>query len=496
MPAPAPRSRLRVVCDRPVRGDGEYVLYWMTAARRARYSFALQHAVWHAHEAGRPLLVLEALRAGHQHNTARVHRFVLDGMADNRSRFSAAGVTHFAYVEPSAGAGRGLLAALSTRACVVVTDTFPGYFLPRMLEAAAGQVGSRLEAVDGNGLVPLASTTRVFTTAASFRRVLHRASDELFDAFPTPRPLRGYLGGRAVVPADVLARWPATPDAALTDPGFLRALPLDHDVPAVSGLTGGSRAAEARIERFLGTRLARYPEDARHPDRDGESGLSPYLHFGHVSSHEVVGRILEAEQWHPGKVQPERIGSREGFYGLSPGADAFLDQLVTWRELGFVFSHHRGGDLQRYEALPGWALDTLATHADDPRPWVHAPRTFEQAGTHEPLWNACQRQLRRDGVVHGYLRMLWAKMVLGWSAAPAEAFQTLQHLNDRWAIDGRDPNGYSGVAWCFGRFDRAWGPERPVFGKVRYMTCDASRRKLRLKSWLARHGPMGEGASP
>ena len=254
-------------------------------------------------------------------------------------------------------------------------------------------------------------------------------------------------------------------------------------------------ASTARVERFVGPRLARYPEDARHPDRDGESGLSPYLHFGHISSHEVVGTILEAERWHPGKVRPERVGSREGFYGLSPGADAFLDQLVTWRELGFVFSHHRGGDLQRYEALPGWALDTLATHADDPRPWVHAPRTFEQAGTHEPLWNACQRQLRRDGVVHGYLRMLWAKMVLGWSAAPAEAFQTLQHLNDRWAIDGRDPNGYSGVAWCFGRFDRAWGPERPVFGKVRSMTCDASRRKLRLKHWLARHGPTGEATS-
>jgi len=485
-----------VVCDRPVRGDGEYVLYWMTAARRARHSFALQHAVWHAHQLGRPLLVLEALRAGHQHNTARVHRFVLDGMAINGQRFGAAGVTHFAYVEPSAGAGRGLLAALSRRACVIVTDEFPGYFLPRMLVAAGRQVSSRLEAIDGNGLVPLASTPKAFTTAASFRRFVHRASEEIFAGFPQGRPLRGYAAGRAVVPADVLLRWPATPEEALTDPAFLGALPLDHEVPAVASLIGGSRAGEARVDRFVARRLARYPEDARHPDRDGGSGLSPHLHFGHVSSHEVVGAILEAEQWHPGKVQPERLASREGFYGLSSGAEAFLDQLVTWRELGFVFAHHRGADLQRYDALPAWALKTLGEHADDPRPWRYDPRTFEQAGTHAPLWNACQRQLRRDGVVHGYLRMLWAKMVLGWSAGPSEAWQTLQHLNDRWAIDGRDPNGYSGVAWCFGRFDRAWGPERPVFGKVRYMTCGASRRKLRLTEWLARYGAAGVGSAP
>ncbi len=496
MVVPAPASRVRVVCDRPLRGDGEYVVYWMTAARRARTSFALQHAVWHAHRLGRPLLVLEALRAGHQHNTARVHRFVLDGMAVNARRFGSAGVTYTPYVEPAVGAGSGLLAALSTRACLVVTDDSPAYFLPRMLASAARQVSSRLEAVDGNGLVPLASTSKAFTTAASFRRVLHRGVEELFEEVPLEDPLGGYSAGRAVVPAEVLARWPATPEAALTDPGFLAALPLDHEVPPVAGLTGGSRAGEARIERFGGAGLARYPEDSRHPDRNGESGLSPYLHFGHVSSHEIVESILEAEQWHPGRLRPERVGSREGFYGLSAGAEAFLDQLLTWRELGFVFAHHRGADLQRYEALPAWALKTLDEHADDPRPWLHDPAAFEQAGTHEPLWNACQRQLRRDGAVHGYLRMLWAKMVLGWSAHPSEAWQTLIRLNDRWAIDGRGPNGCSGVAWCFGRFDRAWGPERPVFGKVRTMTCDASRRKLRLKGWLARYGASGEGLAP
>ncbi len=496
MPVPAPPSRIQVACDRPVRADGEYVLYWMTAARRARSNFGLQHAVWHAHELGRPLLVLEALRVGHEHNTARVHRFVLDGMAVNARRFGSEGVTYYAYVEPVPGAGSGLLAALSTCACVVVTDAFPAYFLPRMLASAARQVSCRLEAIDGNGLVPLASTPKAFTAAASFRRVLHRGVEEHLEESPQPSPLQGYAAGRAAPPPEVLLRWPSTPEVALTEPSLLAGLPLDHEVPPVAGLVGGSLAGEARIGRFVDSGLARYPADSRHPDADGESGLSPYLHFGHVGSHGVVEEILEAEGWHPGRLRPERVGSREGFYGVSAGAEAFLDQLLTWRELGFVFAHHRGDDLHRYEALPSWALKTLGEHAADPRPWLHDRETFEHAGTHEPLWNACQRQLREDGVVHGYLRMLWAKMVLGWSADPTEAWQTLMHINDRWAIDGRDPNGYAGVSWCFGRFDRAWGPERPVFGKVRFMTCDASRRKLRLNRWLAQFGSPAPGASP
>lgn len=485
---PAPNHRVRLLCDRPVREDRDYVLYWMTASRRTRHSFALQHAVHHARQLGRPLLVLEALRVGHRYNTARVHRFVLDGMAVNARRFAEAGVTCWSYVEPGPGAGRGLLEALAGRACVVVTDDSPSYFLPRMLEAAAARVTARLEAVDGNGLMPLESAGRVFTTAASFRRVLHRRMEELVDELPVAEPLAAAAPLAAPVPPEVQRRWPATPVEGLLDPARIAALPLDHDVPPVAGLTGGSVAGEALAAAFVAEKLDRYPDDSRHPDRSGESGLSPYLHFGHVSSVEVVDAILRGQEWHPGRLRHERTGAREGFYGLSPGAESFLDQLVTWRELGSVHAWHEPGALSRYEALPGWALTTLAEHAADPRPWRYDHATFEAAATHEPLWNACQRQLRREGVVHGYLRMLWAKMVLGWSEHPEVAFETLVQLNDRWAIDGRGPNGHSGVAWCFGRFDRAWGPERPVFGKVRYMTCEASRRKLRLNRWLERYG--------
>ena len=477
---------MRVPEDRPLRPEGEYVLYWMIAARRTRNSFGLQHAAARARELRRPLLVLEAIRVGHRWNTARVHRFVMDGMSVNARRFEALGVRHLAYVEDAVGAGRGLLRALASRACLVVTDEFPGYFLPRMVAAAAERIPSRFEVVDGNGLVPLAATDRIYTTAASFRRAVHKRAAEWVEEFPVQEPLSDYDLGWAEVPDDILRRWPSRTPQDLTG-ALIAELPLDHEVGPVRDRTGGSDAGDERVERFLGDGLADYPERSRHPDAGGTSGLSPYLHFGHVGAHGVLRRIFHEEGWDPTLIREERLARREGFWGLSPQAESFIDELVTWRELGFVHAFHRPGGLETYDDLPEWARRTLADHEEDERPWTYAKATFEASATHEPLWNACQEQLRRDGGVHGYMRMLWAKMVLGWSGSPREAFETLVALNDRWAVDGRDPNGYSGVAWCFGRFDRAWGPERPVFGKVRYMTCDASRKKLRLSRWLARY---------
>ncbi|MFO0634824.1 MAG: hypothetical protein U0168_18430 [Nannocystaceae bacterium] len=160
---------------------------------------------------------------------------------------------------------------------------------------------------------------------------------------------------------------------------------------------------------------------------------------------------------------------------------------MTWRELGHNFAAHRD-DIDRYESLPSWAQATLAHHAGDPRPWCYELEALTQARTHDPLWNAAQTELVESGVMHNYLRMLWGKLVLQWSATPREALASLVELNNRWALDGRDPNSYSGILWIFGRYDRPWGPERPVFGTVRCMTSDSARRKLDLTRYLARWG--------
>ncbi len=473
--------------DKPVRTDGKFVLYWMVASRRTRFNFGLQLAIDRARKLGRPLVVLEALRCDYPWASARFHRFVLDGMQDNAERFERAGVSYFPYVEPRPGAGKGLLSELSRRACSIVTDDFPAFMLPRMLEAGARRSEVRMEAVDSNGLLPLSATDRVFPTAYAFRRFLQRELPEHLAAFPKANPLaRVKLPRLDRLPAPILARWPVASGSLLAgsaDP--LGLLPLDHAV-GPTGTTGGPVAARKALGRFA-ARIDRYADDRNLLDDEITSGLSPYLHFGHLSSHEVCRTVLDREDWTIDQLGESASGSREGWWGLGRSAEAFLDQLVTWRELGYNMCRHRA-DHDRFESLPEWAIRTLEDHAQDPREHVYSLAQFEDAATHDDLWNAAQRQLRREGTIHNYLRMLWGKKILHWSANPLSALETMIELNNKYALDGRNPNSYSGIFWVLGRYDRPWGPERPIFGKVRYMTSRNTARKLKVAGYLERHG--------
>jgi deoxyribodipyrimidine photo-lyase len=200
----------------------------------------------------------------------------------------------------------------------------------------------------------------------------------------------------------------------------------------------------------------------------------------------MVADLTAQGGWTPSRLGAP-TGSRAGWWGLSAPVEALLDELVTWRELA-QHSAARQPDWDRYETLPDWARLTLAEHAEDPRPTRYSPAQLEAAATHDPLWNAAQRELVREGRMHNYMRMLWGKKVLEWCASPEEAFALLLHLNDKYALDGRDPSSVAGVSWIFGRFDRAWGPERPIFGKIRYMSSDNTARKLEVKAYLRRYG--------
>ena len=172
---------------------------------------------------------------------------------------------------------------------------------------------------------------------------------------------------------------------------------------------------------------------------------------------------------------------------MCDGAERFLDQLITWRELGYNMCSKRK-DYADFDSLPEWARETLQKHAPDPRPHVYSMADFEAARTSDPLWNAAQRQLVREGRIQNYLRMVWGKKILEWSPSPREALAIMIELNDKYALDGRDPNSYSGIFWTLGRYDRPWAPERPIFGKVRYMSSRNTERKLRLRNYLERYG--------
>jgi deoxyribodipyrimidine photo-lyase len=485
-----PGLRVRAIDDRPPRSDAAYVLYWMTAARRASWNFALDRAVDWARELRRPLVVFEAIECDYPWASDRLHRFVIDGMRDNATAFAESGITYYPYVEPERGAGRGLLRALSASASVVVTDDSPVFFLPAILRAASNHVGARLEAVDGTGILPLNAPPRgqVFSSAYAFRRYLQQVLPVHLDVEPDRLPVRpGTLPVLESVARDVLTRWPPADPARLGGSADVAALPIDHAVAPVAAVTGGSDAGRARLHHFVATRLDRYGDGRNQPDDEVSSQLSPYLHFGHLSPHEIVHRVLAHAHWTPDRLASTARGGREGWWGASAPVEAFLDQLITWRELGFNMSARRP-DVASFDALPSWAIVTLDKHARDKRTYLYTLDEFASASTHDELWNAAQRQLLREGRVHNYLRMLWGKKILEWTPSPREALAVMVALNDRYALDGRDANSSNGIMWVLGRYDRPWAPERPIFGTVRFMSSDNTRRKLRLKHYLKQYG--------
>jgi len=485
MMSSVPEARLRRANDAPLRDDGDFVLYWMTAQRRATSNFALDRALEQADALQRPLVVLESLRVGYPHASARFHRFILDGMADNARVFADAGVRYYPYLEPTAGAGKGLLEALAARACVVVGDEYPAFFLPRMVAAAARKLDVLMEVVDSCGLLPIRVPDRDFSAAYHFRRFLQRNLGEHLLLMPRTELPESTLEPPALTAVE--AEWPPVDPLEEVD---LDGLDIDHEVGPTE-LRGGTTAALERLEAFVRNDLPRYQEDRRNADQESTSRLSPYLHFGHVSPHQVLEAVAEVEDWSPARLGAERSGARKGYWNMSEPAEAFLDELVTWREIGLVTAL-RVDDHDRYETLPEWARQTLADHADDERPWVYDLQTFESAETHDELWNAAQRQLVREGRIHNYLRMLWGKKILHWSESPRRALEIMLHLNDKYALDGRDANSVSGIFWVLGRYDRGW-PERDVFGKIRYMTSDSTRRKMTLDGYLERFGTAVQG---
>ena len=473
-----PAARIQSLNGEALRPDGGYVLYWMVSARRLEWSFALDRAVEHAKRLGRPLLILEALRADYPWASARHHTFVIEGMAEHAARLHGSPVGYHPYVESAPGEGKGLLEALAGDACVVVTDYFPAFFLPTMVSAAARRVPVLVEAVDGNGLLPLAETPKAFTAAYHFRRFLQKTLPDHLLHLPGANPLaQPGLPPAPELPSGLLQRWPRLSEAALRrEPEALARLRVDGSV-AAAPVTGGRKAAIDRLVHFLDVGLQRYVDERNHPDSNVESGLSPYLHWGHIAAHEVFFRVVAHEGWSPPRLSDVPDGRRKGWWGMSPGGEAFLDQLVTWRELGFTYCHHHP-DYGRYDTLPRWAIETLDAHAGDERPWVYTMEQFDAADTHDDVWNAAQCQLREEGRIHNYLRMLWGKKILEWTEHPREALNVMVELNNRYALDGRDPNSYSGIFWTLGRFDRGW-PERPVYGKVRSMSTPSTRRKAR-----------------
>jgi len=491
-----PEIRIRSANSLPVLQGKDFVLYWMIGSRRTTWNFALDRAVEWAEKLRKPLVILEALRCGYPWASDRMHRFVIDGMAENACRFEGTDVLYYPYLELAPNAGKGLLAALASRACIVVTDDFPCFFLPRMVTSAARQVEVLMEVVDSNGMLPMRQAEQAYPTAYAFRRFLQWELPRHLMCFPKANALlNAKLPKVKHLPREITKRWPkASPRLLNSGVGVLAGIPLDHGIPPVE-TRGGSTAAQALLRNFLRNRLPAYAEARNEPAQQVTSELSPYLHFGHISVHQIFSEITTQEGWSPDHLAVRATGSRSGWWGTSQATEAFLDQVITWRELGFNFCQRRN-DYDQFESLPAWVLKTLRQHARDERSYVYSLEKIERAETHDALWNAAQTQLLREGRIHSYLRMLWGKKIIEWTRTPQKALEIMVDLNNKYALDGRDPNSYSGIFWCLGRYDRPWGPERPVFGKVRYMSSENTARKFNVRHYIRNYSsPSYEGVT-
>jgi deoxyribodipyrimidine photo-lyase len=452
--------RLRRLNEKPVATRGDFVVYWMQVFRRADDNAALAFAVGRANELGVPCLVYETLRPDYPHASDRLHRFVLEGARDTAARLAARGIAHAFFLPRTTDEARGVVAKLAERARLVVSDDSPTFVVRKQNATLAERVPCALFVVDDCAVIPMALMASEELGARTLRPKVTRALDAWLRPIAEPAP-RVRMPPRIDLPF-------AAVDLTNVDARAMRELvagcAIDHGVPPVDGAPGGSREAERRLAAFVRGPLSTYDADHNDPSREAESGLSAYLHFGMVSARRVA---LEARAW-----------------GRGAGLEAFLEQLLVRRALSFHFARCRP-DHAEWTALPAWARATLEKHAADPRDIEMSLPDLEAAQSPDDLWNAAMNELRHRGVIQSYARMLWGKLPLLWMSRPERAHAAMVHLNDKWALDGRDPNGYANVSWCFGLYDRPW-PEREVFGTVRTMTSASARRKLDFEGYIER----------
>ena len=420
-----------------------YVLYWMQASQRSSYNHALEYTIAKANELKKPVLVYFGVTADYPGANARHYSFMLEGLKQTKDILKERGIN---LVILKSNPPKGAI-ELAKKACMVITDR--GY--TRLQKAwrieAAHAMDCALYQVESDVVVPVEETSpKEEYAAATIRRKLLGRVLSYLNPVKAQKPEYGTVKMAGLDITDTTK--------------VLKELGVNQSVQPSSLFKGGETEALRLLRDFIKKRLKRYSEDRSDPSLDCESHLSPYLHFGQISPLQITMEMLKAG---------------EGING------PFLEELIIRRELAINFvSYNKHYD--SFECLPSWAKQTLRDHESDIRPYRYSAVELEEGKTHDPYWNAAQIQMVKTGKMHNYMRMYWGKKVIEWSQAPEMAYKTLIYLNDKYELDGRDPNGYAGIAWCFGKHDRAW-TEREIFGKIRYMNAKGLERKFGIKEY-------------
>ena len=445
--------------EKRLQPEGEYILYWMQSTQRFEDNWALRLATLEADRVGKPLLIHHGLDPHYPYASARFHTFVMQGARELALRSDALGLTYRFALRWRTGDDRRLLDRLASRACVVITDLYPTAGVSDRSARLAARVNCRVLAVDSVGVVPSASFHKEEYAARTIRPKIAKLLELSLEPVEYRAPKRpisdAQLASLGVEWLDV-ARCDIATEVARCE--------IDHAVGAVPPL-GGLSPARERLKTFAADGLQAYSDRRRNPsDTAGSSRLSPYLHNGMISPLEVVAAVRASA--------PRDQG------------DAFLNEMLTWRELSLNFCL-RNPEYSTLGALPEWVQRSMRSHATDARDVTYTLDQLERAETHDPIWNAGQRELVETGHMHNVVRMLWGKAVVTWAPSYEKALEWLLHLNNKYGLDGRDPNSFAGIQWCFGKFDRPFA-SRQVWGTIRPMSLARAHAKYDMEGYLER----------
>jgi deoxyribodipyrimidine photo-lyase len=441
------KERIKALNKKEVK-KGAYVLYWMQASQRAEYNHALEYAILKGNELHQPIVVFFGMTEHFPEANERHYTFMLEGLREVKRSLEQTGIQMVILHEsPELGAIQ-----LAKGASLSVVDRGYLKIQKKWRSDAADQMDCPLIEVESDVVVPVEETSsKEEYAAATIRSKIHKK----LSYFLVPLKQKD----------------PAVESLSLDFDSFdiedigktISKLRIDRSVKKVNAFQGGMKEALKHLEVFLEGKLDQFPELRNDPTLDYLSHMSPYLHFGQISPLYIALKV-----------------SKTG----SPGIEAFLEELIVRRELSmnFVFYNEK---YDSFEAIPDWAKKTLRAHNKDKRQYTYTLEELESAKTHDPYWSAAQKEMVIKGKMHGYMRMYWGKKIIEWTKTPEEAFRRALYLNNKYELDGRDPNGFTGVAWCFGKHDRPWG-ERPIFGKVRYMNDQGLKRKFDADGYVKR----------
>ena len=439
-------ERIQHLNEAEVR-DGDYVLYWMQSSQRAEQNHALEYAVQRANDLGQRLLVVFGLTDDYPEANLRHYAFMLEGLQDVEEALGRRGIK----LVVRRGSPDEVALEAGRNASLIVTDR--GYMRPqkRWRERVAGEAGCPLVQVETDVVVPVElASGKQEHAARTLRPKIHEHLDDfLVELTPTkPDKQSSNMQEEGLDLSDI--------------DGILDGMDLDRGAGRLSHLyRGGNGEAKKIFRRFLKKSLPDYDANRNQPQTDYVSHMSKYLHYGHVSP---IWLALEAKE------------------AGGENTDSFLEELIVRRELTFNFVFYND-DYDSYSNLPGWAKKTLEDHKKDDREYTYTQGQLEDAETHDEYWNAAMKEMVHTGYMHNYMRMYWGKKILEWSNTPEHAYKTTLYLNNKYFLDGRDPNSFANVAWVFGQHDRGW-TEREVYGKVRYMSSGGLERKAKPAQYV------------